>query len=288
MNPLPSRNQRWHGRRDSYRPAAEPIRTADYTVAELPDDTTARAFVLEHHYSNSYPSARFRFGLYGPLGLEGVAVFSHPMNDAVLTNVFPGPARDSVELGRFVLLDSVAGNGETWLLARCFEQLRARGLRGVVSFSDPVPRISEDGQRYFGGHVGTIYQAFNGVYLGRATPRSQRVLPDGSTFSARAIQKLLSREKGWRYPARLLVAAGAELGVSVPMLTPTECPERWLREWRPRVTRSVRHPGNHKYAWELPRRRTFALAAAGAYPKQPDPFRPPAGGRTQLTLAALL
>ena len=40
----------------------------------------------------------------------------------------------TVELGRFVLLDSVAGNGETWFLARSFEILRKHAIVGVVSF----------------------------------------------------------------------------------------------------------------------------------------------------------
>ena len=35
----PSRNQRWLFGRDAYRPPDEPIRTAEYDVAELPDDT---------------------------------------------------------------------------------------------------------------------------------------------------------------------------------------------------------------------------------------------------------
>ena len=33
-------------------------------VAPIADDTTARRFVVEHHYSQSYPAARRRFGLY--------------------------------------------------------------------------------------------------------------------------------------------------------------------------------------------------------------------------------
>jgi hypothetical protein len=96
----------------------EPIRTAEYEVAEVSDDTTARQFILQHHYAHSYPSARFRVGLYRHGELAGVAVFSHPCSNAVLTNVFEAPVLTTVELGRFVLLDSVAGNGETWFLAR--------------------------------------------------------------------------------------------------------------------------------------------------------------------------
>jgi hypothetical protein len=81
-------NQRWCDGRASYRPPTEPIRTAEYEVAEIPDDTTAREFITRHHYAHSYPSARFRVGLFRHGELAGVAVFSHPCSNAVLTNVF--------------------------------------------------------------------------------------------------------------------------------------------------------------------------------------------------------
>jgi hypothetical protein len=112
----------------------------------LPGDAQAKAFVVRHHYSASYPAARRRYGLFGPAGLEGVAVFSVPCNDRVLTGVFAAPARQMVELGRFVLLDEVGFNAESWMLARCLELLRQDGFRGVVSFCDPVPRTTADGR----------------------------------------------------------------------------------------------------------------------------------------------
>src|SRR5438552_2785809 len=182
-------NQRWRLGFASYRPPDEPIRTAEYDVTELSEDTAAKAFVREQHYSGSYPAARWRFGLFRRGVLQGVAVFSHPCNDRVLTSVFPGRATDSVELGRFVLLDEVPGNGESWMLGRCFRLLRREGLAGVVAFSDPCRRLNRDGVPVFGGHVGTIYQAHNGVYLGRGTPRTLTLLPDGSVLSDRAPQK---------------------------------------------------------------------------------------------------
>lgn len=254
--------QRWRDRRDSYRPAGETIRTADYEVVEIPDDRTAKRFVLEHHYSGTYPSARFRFGLYRGLELAGVAVFSVPCNDRVLTSVFPVEAAAATELGRFVLLDDVAGNGETWFLGRCFEQLRAHGIAGVVSFSDPLARRTADGAVVFGGHVGTIYQAHNACYLGRGTARTLRVLPNGAVLSDRAIQKIRGRERGWMYAVDDLVAAGAP--------APGDDLRSWLKTWLPQITRPLRHAGNHKYAWALEGRLRKGLSAAAPYPKQLD------------------
>jgi hypothetical protein len=230
----------------------------DYEAAPL-DETAAKAFVLGHHYSGSYPAARFRFGLYRRGQLAGVAVFSHPCRDDVLTNVFPGEALESVDLGRFVLLDEVPGNGETWFLARCFEGLRREELRGVVSFSDPVPRANAEGVVVFPGHIGTIYQAHNGVYLGRSTPRTLRLLPSGHVFSARAQQKIRGRERGWEYAVAQLVRAGAP--------EPGDDLARWLKGALQAVTRPQRHHGCHRYAWALKRGAARHLEGQ-AYPKR--------------------
>jgi hypothetical protein len=252
-------NQRWSGGRSSYRPA-EPIRTADYEVAPIADDATTKNFVLRHHYSGSYPAARFRFGLFSGGWLCGVAVFSVPCHDSVLTGVFRGiAAADATELGRFVLLDCVPGNGETWFLARCFELLRRESLVGVVSFSDPVARRSSSGLVVFPGHIGTIYQAHNAAYLGRGNARTLRLLPDGSVLSARAISKLRSGCKGWRYTAELLVAHGAE--------APDRDLQAWASRWIPRITSPLRHHGNHKYAWGLDRLGRRLLPNSLSYPK---------------------
>jgi hypothetical protein len=187
--------------------------------------------------------------------LQGVAVFSHPCHDRVLTTVFPGRPTDSVELGRFILRDEVPGNGETWFLGRCFRLLRREGLAGVVAFSDPCRRLSRAGVPVFGGHVGTIYQGHNGVYLGRGVPRTLALLPDGSVLSERAQQKVRSADRGARYAVGQLVAWGAE---------PPACYEpgvlaAWLRAWKGRLCRAVRHRGNHKYAWPVRRVTTLSI-----------------------------
>lgn len=256
-------NQRWAEGRDSYRPPQERIEPREYDVAAIADDGTARAFVEGHHYSRSYPAARVRVGLYRRGVLVGVAVFSHPCNDRVLTITFPvTPTLATIELGRFVLLDEVPGNGETWFLARCFELLRQRAILGVVSFSDPVPRSAVDGRAVFPGHIGTIYQAHNARYLGRGTPDLLRVLPDGTVLSPRTQQKIRAGERGWRAAVELLGRYGADvIADGAPRADRLE----WLTTWLPRLTRRVRHPGNHKYAWSLSRR--LRLAASLAYPK---------------------
>lgn len=160
------------------------------------------------------------------------------------------------------MLDEVPANGETWFVGRCFELLRAKGIVGVISFSDPETRTNSHGDAVFGGHVGTIYQAHNGTYLGRGTARTLRILPDGSVLSDRAIQKLRSGVKGWRYTADRLVRFGAD--------RPGEDLKAWAAHWLQKLTRPQRHAGNHKYAWGLTRQVKRSLPTGLPYPKQRD------------------
>ena len=250
--------QRWRERRDSYRPAGEVFDPRAFEVASIPDDTTVRAFVEAHHYSRSLPAARRRFGLYERGVLVGVAVFSVPANERALLPL-PGGLEEGLELGRFVLLDGVKANGESWFLARCFDALRREGWGGVVSFADPEPRTRLDGSVVFRGHLGVIYQASSAVYLGRATPRTLRLLPDGTVFSARARQKIVGGERGWRYAVEQLVEHGAQ--------APTGDLRAWLRTAMALVTRPLRHRGNHKYVFGLQRGVRRALPASQPYPK---------------------
>lgn len=243
--------QRWRTGRTSYRPAGEPIDPRRYEVAPLAGDAVARAFICQHHYSGAYVAPRRRFGLYRGEQLVGVAVFSVPAGPEVLA-ILPDPEA-SAHLGRFVLLDDVPANGETFFLARCFEQLRREGFSGALAFSDDIPRSTLAGDRVFRGHLGTIYQAHNAVYTGRGAPRTLRLLPSGQVFSDRAAQKIRKRDEGWRYAVQQLVDAGA-----VP-LADDEDARAWLRMWQRRVTRALRHPGCHRYIWPLDRATRLAI-----------------------------
>lgn len=252
--------QRWTERRESRRPAGETIRPSAYDVVELEGDTLARRFVEQHHYSASYPAARFRFGLYQRGELAGVAVFSVGASGAAHRAVWPTlDPLEAVDLGRFVLVDSVPANGESWFIARCFALLAGRVV-GVASCADPVARTSAAGAALFPGHIGTIYQATNGRYVGRTGPSTLRLLPDGRVLSSRAMSKLRRREVGWRYAAAELERCGAD------RLSEDEDATAWLRRWRPLLTRPLRHHGNYRYIWSLDRRRRREVLTAAALP----------------------
>lgn len=264
--------QRWRDDRPAF-PGREIEATRQLEVEVIDRDAEAKAFVLQHHYSGTYPAARARFGLRRGAERVGVAVFSVPAANAVL-DILPCDRAAAVELGRLVLLDAVACNAESWFLARCFELLRRDSYAGVVSFSDPCPRTTVAGDIVLAGHVGTIYQATNATYTGRGRARPLWLLPDGRVYSDRAISKIRNGERGWRYAVGQLEAAGAAA------LAEGEDRAAWLARELPRVCRRVRHRGNHRYVWGLDRTTRKALpdhlARRGverqAYPKQVDPM----------------
>ncbi|MBL8605190.1 MAG: hypothetical protein JNK72_24885 [Myxococcales bacterium] len=252
--------QRWRDRRGVYRPARETFDPTRFEVGAIPDDATAKAFVIEHHYSRSFPAARRRFGLFERGAIVGVAVFSQPMQSAVLRPFAP---EEAMELGRLVLLDHVLANAESWFVARAFDALRGEGVRGVVSFSDPEPREDANGRLTFPGHIGTVYQALNALYTGRARPNTLRLLPDGTNITARTLAKIRQRERGWRYAVDALVARGAEPPT-------TDDLRAWLQRALPTVTRKLRHGGNHRYVFGLtPSDRKWLAreVTAAPYPK---------------------
>jgi hypothetical protein len=195
--------------------------------------------------------------------LVGVAVYSVPCHPAVISNHFPFEWRAGVELGRFVLLDSVPFNGESWFLARTREILAADGYLGIVSFADPVARCGAGGAVTFGGHVGTIYQASNAVLSGRGRGQTLLVLPDGTAWHRRNLGKVIGLKYGWPGAVEALEKWGTS-----PFRPDTEDTRRvWLNEALAQVTRPAKHPGCLRYLWGLNKRVRRFLPKSDPYPK---------------------
>lgn len=244
--------QRSTERRITWRPSGETIQASAYDAVSI-SPTAAIAFVRTHHYAGESSPPSHTFGLYQRGALAGVAVFSPLPSMNAHRKVFGDLDPDrAFGLGRFVLVDSVPGNGESWFIARCFAMLRDRGVIGIESCADPLR-----------GHVGTIYQATNGRYVGRTNPSMRYYLDDGTEVSGRAASKTRTGERGGGRSVRQLVAAGAqppEAGADM---------KAWFARWRPLLTRKLHHPGNHRYVWCLDRRmrRSVLAAPEQAYPK---------------------
>jgi hypothetical protein len=242
--------QRWRNGRHSWRHRGEPGGfDADRYFVEPITEAVAKDFVIATHYSGTYPASAQRWGMRKVDGatLVGVAVLGIPMSNLVLSNVFPGlePNVSALELSRFVLVDEVPANGETFFLARLFAGAAAMGVQGIVAFADPVPRVV-DGRTVFPGHRGGIYCAKGAVYLGRSTRRTLIVLPDGKVLPARAAQKVRAGESGHEHVEARLVALGA---------TPrrgTTTGAAWLATGLDEIGAiRLTHPGNHRYAFRL-------------------------------------
>ena len=245
--------QRWRTHRSSYRPIGEPIDiNGDGYFAKIVDKFEAKDFVVKHHYSKSYVASRLDIGLFrdssnGEHELCGVAGFSVPMSQNVIPYWLKSRPEQGVDLGRFVLLDDVPANGETWFLKKSFglllESEKTSMVDSVMATSDPLVRVNSGGEIVMPGHVGTIYQAHNGNYLGRTTKRTKVSGFDGNIIPDRTWRKIVA-DKGESYAYQKVLDTG------VPA---KEGSETW-KEFCIRAKKSlpkIRHPGNHVYAWAI-------------------------------------
>jgi len=163
---------------------------------------------------------------------------------------------------------------ESWFCARAFRLAAEDGVRGLVAFSDPVPRwraTVHTPELIMPGHCGFVYQSLGSAYLGRATPRTLTVLPDATVVTARALAKVRNGEQGHLGVVARLVSLGA-----TPLL-PGQERTAWLRTALQEVgARPLRHRGNHRFAFALgrtraERSRVVIAQPAHPYPKTPDP-----------------
>jgi hypothetical protein len=247
---------RWRAGNAVYRPATEPIDPRHYRVTPI-GDRSARDFVCAHHYSKSYPAAIAAYGLFQREAvhqerLAGVAVFSVPMQPRA-ADAYGAGGLPFCELGRFVLLDEVGGNAETWFLTRAMRQLgvdkttdghASYGL--CLAYSDPVPRTDARGRVRFAGHFGGIYAAKTGIYVGRATARTHWLTAEGTILSQRALSKLRTGDRGDRACYEMLRRHGAP---PIALGEPTAAYVRRALSEGP--FRPLRHRGNHAYVLPL-------------------------------------
>lgn len=258
------RSQRWRERQSLFRPAAEPFYPRRHDVAVI-TAAQAAAFVAAHHAQPTTPPTRLCVGLFDETALAGVAVFSVSCNEAVGPKYTGLDARLTAELGRFVLLDEVPGNGETWFARRALRVLRREKpeIEAVVSYSDPLRSRAPDGTVLQPGHVGRVYALLGAAFRGRAAGRTAWTTPAGAVVSERAITKLRAGDVGRDYAERQLRSAGA------PPPERHETAADWLRRLESAgLLRRTRRPGNLVYAWPLT---LAARLAARPLPALPYP-----------------
>jgi hypothetical protein len=286
-------SQRHNRGRIFYRPTREYFDASRHYVEQIANETAAKPFVLAHHYSGSFPAAIASFGLFersgpSPAALVGVATFSVPMGISAALTALLDPEERTCELGRFVLLDHVGSNAESWFLSRARAGLAAaKRIPGTnrpmypvcVSFSDPVPRSDAAGRLLFVGHFGRIYQGGTdggagtgmGVYTGRGAAKVMWLTRDGHSLVDRTLNKLRNEEVGARHVYELLRGHGAD--PRRPLEGNNDYVARVLREG---PFRRVSHRGCHRYiftAGSHKRQRDIraSIGPAKAYPRFTDP-----------------
>lgn len=126
--------------------------------------------------------------------LVGVCAFACPCSEAVRASVFgPEHKHRVTELHRLALLDSEPKCSESALIAASLRLLHADrpDIRGVITFADSTQ-----------GHLGTIYQASNALYLGTTGRAIFYLDQDGRLRHPRQCGVNISREeakaRGWR------------------------------------------------------------------------------------------
>jgi len=273
------KEQRWQSGRSTFCTPKTVFNPSNFGVELIEGDNEAKTFIKAHHYLGTYPSARCRVGLYEHrkhqhARLVGVAVFAHPGNEHVIGAWCQDEqgerlsSRQGVTLGRFILLDELAFNAETWFLARAFRALKATltELEAVISYSDPLARRNIQGELIFPGHIGTIYQAFNGQYLGLSRAKSLWLDAQGRCIDERLLSKIRGEEQGIQYALETLAKAG------LPPRRAHESGRAYLaRVMKEGILRRLKHPGNHVYRWGLQHIQDFSPSALTRYPKALNP-----------------
>jgi len=140
-------------------------KVSDLHIAEISYDTAMRV-IVDRHYLHRKGPCSIAFGLFDGMALVGVITYGTP-SSAPLRGGICGHeyANDVIELTRLWVDDSVAKNGESYLIGNT---LKRCGKKIVVSFAD-------SGE----GHVGTVYQATNWIYTGLSADRTSWTI-DGS------------------------------------------------------------------------------------------------------------
>ena len=136
----------------------DPRRIPDlYEVRRIPGGQ-GKEYIRTHHYSRSCHNGPMTWGLFEEEELIGVCAFATPASEAVRASLFGPEYKDCVtELHRLHIQDGTPTNTESWFISQALKGLKQERplIKAVISFADSTE-----------GHVGTIYQACNGLFCG--------------------------------------------------------------------------------------------------------------------------
>jgi len=130
-----------------------------YAVQKI-NASTAKKIIVEFHYSHTWTSCQYAFGLFKDHMIFGVAVYGPPVGRLAAQSISTEVADNEVlELTRLWISDSEGKNAESWFLGQTFNWFKEykKQIKVLMSYVDPTV-----------GHIGTIYQATNWLYQGNS------------------------------------------------------------------------------------------------------------------------
>jgi hypothetical protein len=139
--------------------------------------TLARTMVEKHHYLHSLPGGtRLAFGVFVESRLLGaITLGAGPFNAPSL--VARATSDDYLTLTRLWLSDDLLPNSESRCIGTVLRLLRKHtSISFLLSYADPSQ-----------GHLGTIYQATNWLYIGMSEPMPLYDLGDGKARHSRSV-----------------------------------------------------------------------------------------------------
>lgn len=163
------------------------------------DKQMVKEFIENNHYAHKIPQAvKYRFGLYYQNILKGIVIFSIPANMYTITSIFKNENQSiGIELSRLFTYDDTPKNFESYCLSKCFNYIKQNSNYDViVSYADPNFN-----------HVGYLYQALNGIYLGETAPEI-RYLYNGQLLTRRSLGR--KRDDTEANHAKRIMLDGAE------------------------------------------------------------------------------
>jgi hypothetical protein len=148
----------------------------------------AKQLVVREHYLHSFPGGtKLAFGAFvGTRLLGALTLGAGPANAYSL--VASATPDDCLTLTRLWLSDELPTNSESRLIAVVLRSLKKHsGLKFLVSYADPAQ-----------GHLGTIYQATNWIYIGLSQATPLYDIGNGRHYHSRSLSHAFG-SRGRRY-----------------------------------------------------------------------------------------
>lgn len=212
------------------------------------EDCRARLVVEALHYSRTFPFSLLNVCAWRGGRIIGVCVFATPPH---INGYGRYSLPDStIELSRLVIVPGEGTGAASFLISRALREVERwfPAITHVVSYCDPVERLTVDGEVAKRAHDGAIYRAANGQIVGHSLPKIVLLCPRGTMVTTRTMVDWAKHAK----PAALkrLLEQGA------PPPNEGESRADWVgRCMQTAPWRRMRHPGNVVFAWKLKQRR---------------------------------